>query len=285
MKLTLKILRYLAVYFVALVLLVFAVTKFLDTQFQVWRSTEYMPLKDISLFWQAWAFFGRSYAYGVFLGIAELLAGLFLLFDRTRLAGLLLALGIFLNVVIIDFEFRIYGPLIHAALELFLVIALLTGYVKDLKKFFWDMGGRFDSARKAAGKWSIIIPTLFATLVLAITTYLIKQAEADATDGLMGAYEITHFSIGSDTIPTSRGKYTDRPMVFFEFGKSVVFSLDNTVSNGGYAITGDSLTINIPGGVHNIYALTGTVNRQQSIINGVADQKPVVLKLKRIDDE
>ena len=99
--------KFIGVYFIAFVLIAFAVSKFFNAQFQIYNYSGYMPLNEISPFTHAWSFFGRSYYYNLFLGVAEFLAAVFIVFGRTRLIGLLMALGIYVNILIIDIEFDV----------------------------------------------------------------------------------------------------------------------------------------------------------------------------------
>ncbi|HZI69064.1 MAG TPA: hypothetical protein VFD44_05115, partial [Hanamia sp.] len=132
MRTLLKVIKYLAIYFVSFVLLSFAVSKFLGAQFQVYNYAEYTPLKELPRFWHAWSFFGRSYAYNVFIGITELTAGILILFDRTRLAGLLLAVGIYVNIIFIDVEFEVNNAIVHSTVEFIIICFLLLPYLPDL---------------------------------------------------------------------------------------------------------------------------------------------------------
>jgi len=279
MKLAIQILRYLGIYFVSLVLLIFAVSKFMNTQFQIWNYMRYIPLKDLDPFWHAWSFFGRSYTYGVFLGIAELTAGVFILFDRTRLMGLLLALSIYLNIVIVDLEFEI-GALTHASVELLIVVLLLTGYLKDLKKFFWDMRGRFTAVARD-NKWlGLIIPASFAVVVLTICFVTFYQLNP-LNEEILGDYVLTQAISDGDTLQLTPGKYTSEPRLFFESGQTCVFSTDGDSHFGKYRVTGDSIRIQIYGDFHRIDYIEGTIDLKESIITGLADDKPFVMKMKR----
>ena len=54
-----------------------------------------------------WTVMGTSRGYSIFLGVAEILAATLLLFRRTRLVGGLIAFGILINIVAINFCFDI----------------------------------------------------------------------------------------------------------------------------------------------------------------------------------
>ena len=145
-----QVLQTIGCYFISLVLIAFAVSKFFDAQFQIYHHAGHMPLNDISPMTHAWSFFGRSYPYNLFLGIVEFLAGVFILFRRTRLLGLLIALGIYSNILIIDIEFQVYDALTHVVVEFFVVLLLLLPYVKDLATFFWRNMGRIHPTQTTA---------------------------------------------------------------------------------------------------------------------------------------
>ena len=70
---------------------------------------------------------GTSHFYNIFLGSLESLAAICLLIKRTRLTGLLLSVGILLNVVAINFGFDISVKL-YSLFLLFLSVFLLTPF-------------------------------------------------------------------------------------------------------------------------------------------------------------
>ncbi len=154
-----RVFESIGVYIISFVMISFAIIKFTGTQFQLSNHILYVPLNRLDKFWHAWSFFGRSYLYNVFIGVGELTVGLTILFTRTRLLGLLLAFVIYLNVIVIDFAFEV-GALWHAILEFIIILLLLQYYLGDLKKFFWDMGGKF----KNIGTPGSTISTLYAPL-------------------------------------------------------------------------------------------------------------------------
>lgn len=83
-----------------------------------------------------WSTMGSSYEYTVFSGAMELLAALLLLFRRTRLAGALLAMGIMLNVVMINFSFDISVKFLSSFL-LLLSVMLVMPDSRRLWDFFF----------------------------------------------------------------------------------------------------------------------------------------------------
>lgn len=81
--------------------------------------------KDI-LFWST---MGTSRFYSVFAGILELTAAVLILFNKTRTLGLLLVIGIFINIFAINIGFDISVKLFSLILLLMTVFALKNEWV------------------------------------------------------------------------------------------------------------------------------------------------------------
>lgn len=134
------------------------------------------PLGDLLPMRFSWLFIGYSLPYQIFSGIAETTAGLLLLYKRTVTAGLLAAMGAFLNVVMINLAYDVPVKLFAMHL-LFSSIFLLAMDYKRLLSFFllnqttpgtkaydwrftkpWQRYGSF--AVKALMVWLILITPL-----------------------------------------------------------------------------------------------------------------------------
>ncbi|MFT5725123.1 MAG: putative membrane protein YphA (DoxX/SURF4 family) [Bacteroidia bacterium] len=86
--------------------------------------------KDL-LYWSA---IGSSYAYTVIAGCLEIVAGMLLLFRKTLRLGVLLAIVILVNIVLINFTFNISVKLFSIIL-LSIAITLLTPFAKPFLAF------------------------------------------------------------------------------------------------------------------------------------------------------
>lgn len=75
-----------------------------DMFYNVSPEVQAQPMQDVSLFHLTWYFFQRQVALSYFVGIVQLVAAAMLIFNRTALIGVILALPVMLNVVIIDFS-------------------------------------------------------------------------------------------------------------------------------------------------------------------------------------
>lgn len=284
MKKIVQIVKYLGLYFVSLVLLSFAISKFLNAQFQIWNYNQYKPLKDLDLFTHAWSFFGRSYNYNLFIGLTELTAGILILFNRTRLVGLLLAAGIYANVLIVDIEFNITDAILHATIEFIIVLLLLITYLKDLKKFFWDMKGRLTIQPESNNKFlKLILPTSFIIVASVVVTVLLKQA-ISSQDKVIGAYKVSEFILNGDTLKIGEGKYTKDPMLFFEFNNVSILSLDSTSYWGSYSMKSDSIFITLSKDFKNIKKIKATISNDFKLVKGTTDKdEQVEINMSRVE--
>lgn len=267
-----QVLQTIGCYFISLVLIAFAVSKFFDAQFQIYHHAGHMPLNDISPMTHAWSFFGRSYPYNLFLGIVEFLAGVFILFRRTRLLGLLIALGIYSNILIIDIEFQVYDALTHVVVEFIIVLLLLLPYVKDLATFFWSNMGRIHPTQTTAPKkWTMYMPWIF--LIVICVGLLIEMNMALSTqDKVLGEYNVDALLLNKDTVALTAGKYTSEPMAFFEFGNVFILSANGKSNWADCFIQQDSIRIHFDKPFMEFQEVKGKLDRTAGRIVGQTDK-------------
>lgn len=277
---TWDVLQYVFIYFLSLVLIAFAFSKFFDNQFQVYKYSGHISLKDLPRMTHAWSFFGRSYSYNLFLGIIEFAAGALIVFKRTRLIGLLLALGLFANILIIDIEFQVKDALTHVIVETIMVILLLIPYLPSLKAFFWNMAGKIQSESQiTVSKFARIAPIAFLALLcigFLVEAYLFAQSK----EKFMGEYTVQRMVVANDTLPLSGGKNTKQPMLFFEFGNVCILSADDSTFWGDYFIRKDSIEIVLDKQFRGVKSIKAGLNRSQALIQGITDQQqPIQVQL------
>ncbi len=263
-------LKYLALYYVSLTLIMFAISKFFGAQFEVSNYTEYTPLKDLTNRQLAWAYFGHSYHYNLFLGLFEFIAGAIMLFKRTRLAGLLLALGIYSNIVLIDFEFGINDAVQHATIEFIIILIWLLPYVNDLKKYFWDMSGKFASNKSENKKlFSIYLPLVFIICISIYSIYRLRD-RFDPPNKIKGAYKVLGLSVNGEIVKLGQEQYTKTPMLFLDPRNIFVLSLTDSSYSGNYNIKNDSLFLSFDKEFRNIKSLKARLSNDR-IIRGLTD--------------
>src|SRR5215831_3592078 len=123
-------------YYIAFALFIFALEKFFKTQFPdlgFYTLTE--PVGDMSPMSLAWAFFGYSYGYNVFRGIAES-AALLLLFRRTMTFGAILTLTTLANVMAVNYNYDVHAKMYPTALFVMTLFLLLHDAHRLIKIFF-----------------------------------------------------------------------------------------------------------------------------------------------------
>src|SRR5205085_9499653 len=102
------IIYQLFIYYLCLQLLKYGVDKIFKNQFYLPEpNTLFTPAGMLDKDILYWSTMGTSYGYNIFLGSLEIAAALFILIKRTRLIGLLLSLGILINVTEVNFGFDI----------------------------------------------------------------------------------------------------------------------------------------------------------------------------------
>lgn len=123
-------------YYVGLTLISYGVIKFLIGQFP---GPSYFSLEstygDFSPMGLAWRFFGYSDLYKGFMGAAEVLAGGLLLIRRTQVLGALIAIGVTINIFLVNLSFDVPVKLMSGHLLFFSVLILLP-YINRLIDFF-----------------------------------------------------------------------------------------------------------------------------------------------------
>lgn len=125
-----------AAYILAFFLLKYGIDKLFQFQFYAPEpNTLFTPLGMLSKDILFWSSMGTSSSYNTFMGLSEVTPALLLLHHRTRLLGGVIALGVLVNVLAINFGFDITVKL----LSMFLVITslyVISPFFKSLYSFF-----------------------------------------------------------------------------------------------------------------------------------------------------
>jgi hypothetical protein len=124
---------------VFIILNIYALSKLLGGQFymkgKLPAEIANTTLGEASGFSLAWTFMGHSYFYIMFVGIAQLIGAWFLLWNKTKLIGVLILLPIMVNIIVFDIIFLdVYPALANATivlLMLFLILFFNREIVKD----------------------------------------------------------------------------------------------------------------------------------------------------------
>ncbi len=159
-----------AAYILALYLLKYGVDKLFQFQFYTPEpNTLFTPLGMLSKDILFWSSMGSSSSYNTFMGLSEVIPGILLLHHRTRLLGGLIALGVLINVLAINFGFDITVKLLSSYLVIVAVFILLP-HLKNLTTFFLSESGSFTKPSlrlKLSSKLRLIVKTVVILLIFA----------------------------------------------------------------------------------------------------------------------
>ena len=170
-SLYLRGLRVVAAYFISLVLVVFGMSKVMGIQFILKEEHLKLPIGEAKGMLLVWAYFHYSYGYTAVVGGLQILAGVAILFSRTRLAGLLLALTLFSNIVLVNWFFGVEGAKIHATAELMIVLALLIPYAKPIYASLLKLSTKVEGRGTKLEGW---LAAAFAIILLADSYVILK---------------------------------------------------------------------------------------------------------------
>jgi len=89
-------------------------------------------LGEASSFSLAWTFMGHSYFYILFVGFTQLIGAWFLLWNKTKLIGVLILIPIMINIIIFDILFLDVYPALANAVIVFLMLMLILFFNKEI---------------------------------------------------------------------------------------------------------------------------------------------------------
>ena len=126
---------------VFIILNIYALSKIFGGQFYMQGK---LPLEvaettlgDASSFSLAWTFMGHSYFYVLFVGITQLIGAWFLLWNKTKLLGVLILIPIMINIIIFDIIFLdVYPALANAIIVFSMLLLVLIFNMEILVKIF-----------------------------------------------------------------------------------------------------------------------------------------------------
>ncbi len=218
-------------YYIALVAFLYGIEKLFAMQmFFPNLSQLATPLGDFLPMRFSWMFIGYSTPYQVFSGAMETLAGLLLLSRRTATLGILVATGVFINVMMLnlcyDIPVKIFS--IHIVLMCFFLIA--NEFDRIVCFFILNRpaaaSGIYD--HHFPKRWMrigrIVLKVTFITVAVVLQFYntwkyyksSIPQPAAQPVK--TGVYDVAVFAVNKDSIPFSMGDSLRWHDVIFDIG-------------------------------------------------------------------
>ena len=107
-----------------------------------------------------WAFYGYSKSFAITLGVFELIGGLLILINRTRIIGCLFTSTILVNVIFQDIYFSVHLGALKAAILYQLLILIILFLNKD--KLIMSIKTLLTSDKNEQTKTKFFIKTLIA---------------------------------------------------------------------------------------------------------------------------
>jgi hypothetical protein len=214
-----------ASWYLSLQLLRYGFEKLFKHQFYLPEpNTLFTPLGHLSPDILYWSAIGSSHSYSAFTGLVEIIPALLLLFERTRLLGALGAIGVMIHVLMINVGFDISVKILSAFLLLLAAIVAAPDAGALYRFFITKQPATTKRWRPAASSSrSMLFGALIKGFVVAIFLFeslYIYFASGSFNDDMAarpfmhGAYDVTLFVRGADTIPPLL-EQTGRPRRIF----------------------------------------------------------------------
>jgi hypothetical protein len=197
---------------------------------------DYLPMRF------SWMFIGYSEPYQIFSGVAETTVGLLLFWRKTALLGALLAVGVFANVVMLNYSYDIPVK-IYSTNLLIASIFLVWQERKRLFAFFIQNSPTIPSPlfeKTFVIRWQkvtrIVLKTIFFLFTFGFTladTYsYYQETKAQRTKVLEpiqpGMYHVELFVKNGDTIPESLADSLRWRDVIFDYNGQGSFSAQDS---------------------------------------------------------
>lgn len=249
-------------YYLAFTLFLFALEKFFKMQFPdlgLYTLTE--PVGDMTPMSLAWAFFGYSYGYNIFMGIAES-AALLLLFRRTMTFGAILTMVTLANVMAVNFNYDVHAKMYPTALFV-MTLTLLIPHLNRLFKFFFTNQTTSLPVIQAPvfkKRWINISKSVLKLLLIgyfisfSVKDYIGYKHRKETREmkkkqsGISGIYDVHTFVINNDTLSNGNSLRWNqiilggaRERIRFK-GDSIAF-MDVSVGNKEILVYGDRINL------------------------------------------
>jgi len=224
-------------YYVAFTLFIFALEKFFKMQFPdlgLYTLTE--RVGDMSPMSLAWTFFGYSYGYNIFMGIAES-AALLLLFRRTMTFGAILTLATLANVMAVNYNYDVHAKMYPTALFVMTFFLLLHNAHRLIKIFFTGQAISLSVIKAPVFKkrWMNISKTVFKFLVIGY--YILfpikdywgyrKYLDTNPKSKIAGVYDVDTFVINKDTLSNENSLRWNQLVIGSQWIEAVRFKGDS----------------------------------------------------------
>jgi hypothetical protein len=193
------------------------------------------PVGELHPMRMSWVFMGYSFSYQFFAGLLEVLAGLLLFYRRTVSLGILLALFVFGQVLLMNLSFDIPVKIVAGLTFLKALILFLYDSKRYVHFFLLNQSTtpstlfelRLLSKRQKIGR--IVLKAVFFLLFFVgefISVLTLSHNSPIDPPFKQGVYEVTHFIQNKDTLDTYKDERAWKDMIFEYDGMGSVLSND-----------------------------------------------------------
>ena len=194
-------------YYLSFYLLHYGFHKIFKTQFYLPEpNTLFTNVGEMTPDILYWTTLGSSYMYSVFTGFLEVIPAVLLWFKSTRLLGACIALGVLVNVFMINMGFDI-SVKIFSGFLCFLAALLVLPYLPNLYRFFVVNERTFptkqpslSSSTKAAFLKSLVIGLILFEVLVPYFKNNTFNDDKVARPHFHGAYEIQSFMVHGEIL-------------------------------------------------------------------------------------
>ncbi len=166
---------------VFLILNIYAIRKIFGGQFymngKLPPDVANMTLGQVDSFTLGWTFMGHSIYYVLFIGVTQLIGAWFLLWNKTKLIGLIILMPIIVNIIIFDLIFlKVYSAL-AISLIIFIMLLIIMIFNKEKGLIAYQELTNFSTKYGVSSKTRILtIGVTIITLILIFSfCYLIER--------------------------------------------------------------------------------------------------------------
>ncbi|WP_337040508.1 DoxX family protein [Emticicia sp. 17c] len=214
--------------YLAWIIMSYGLVKVFASQFPTLMANMDARLIELSPMRVAWAFFGYSKAYQIYLGWGELIPAILLLFRRTTLIGSLLMVVVMLNVWLINIFFDVCVKL-NSFIYLSVAVYILLQYSNRLWKFFFtnqvvqpayypNLADRKIFKRIGLAINILLVGYILYDPAMGLYEYVSEPEQSQPKDQIFGAWKvekIEKFDTGN-WVPVAKTDSADFNRCFFE---------------------------------------------------------------------
>lgn len=182
------------------------------------------PFSEFSGYNLVWAFFRYSYPFTVSIAILQIIAGLLLLFSKTRLCGLMLALPMLVFVTALDFFYHMpIGVLIHGVILLTGVCYLLSQDFDRLVAFLFQPMKGLNTLHMGTGSKHFF---RLSVLIWPVIFHLIYDYP-DKHPALTGKYTVQDLTVNHMPMKADSPKDSILTKIYMDLEDEIVFDFND----------------------------------------------------------